>query len=103
MARPIPIFEQKNEKRDREVDFKILFWQHSYLLRFKENNGTLFNYRNGRLIYWGLFPLHLFFLPLSSSFFFFFHPTTVDSAFNELGYNEISELLNIHFLKSDFF
>ena len=27
---------------------------------------------------------------------------TVDSAFNELGYNEISEFLNIHFFKTDF-
>ena len=28
--------------------------------------------------------------------------STVDSAFNELGYKEISEFLNIHFFKSDF-
>ncbi len=28
---------------------------------------------------------------------------TVYSAFNELGYNEISEFLNIHFFKTDFF
>ena len=28
---------------------------------------------------------------------------TVDSAFNELGYNEISEFLNIPFFKIDFF
>ena len=27
---------------------------------------------------------------------------TVDSAFNELGYNEISEFLKIHFFKTDF-
>ena len=27
---------------------------------------------------------------------------TVDSAFNELGFNEISEFLNIHFFKTDF-
>ena len=27
---------------------------------------------------------------------------TVDSAFNELGYNEIFEFLNIHFFKTDF-
>ena len=27
---------------------------------------------------------------------------TVDSAFNELGYNEISEFLNIQFFKSSF-
>ena len=26
---------------------------------------------------------------------------TVDSAFNELGYNDISEFLNIHFFKTD--
>ena len=29
--------------------------------------------------------------------------STVDSAFNELDYNEISEFLNIHFFKTDFF
>ena len=28
--------------------------------------------------------------------------STVDSAFNELGYNEIPEFLNIHFFKTDF-
>ena len=28
---------------------------------------------------------------------------TVDSAFNELSYNEIFEFLNINFLKTDFF
>ena len=28
---------------------------------------------------------------------------TVDSAFNELGYNKLSEFLNIHLFKSDFF
>ena len=28
---------------------------------------------------------------------------TVDSAFNELGFNEISEFLNIHFFITDFF
>ena len=28
---------------------------------------------------------------------------TVDSAFNELGYSEISEFLKIHFFKTDFF
>ena len=27
---------------------------------------------------------------------------TVDSAFNELGYNEISDFLNIHFFITDF-
>ena len=27
----------------------------------------------------------------------------MDSAFNELGYNEISVFLNIHFFKTDFF
>ena len=26
----------------------------------------------------------------------------MDSAFNELGYNEISEILNIHYFKTDF-
>ena len=30
-------------------------------------------------------------------------PSTVDSAFNELGYNEISEFLNIHFFITDLF
>ena len=28
---------------------------------------------------------------------------TVDSALNELGYNEISQSLNIHFFKTDYF
>ena len=27
----------------------------------------------------------------------------MDSAINELGYNEVSEFLNIHFFKTDFF
>ena len=27
----------------------------------------------------------------------------MDSAFNELGFNEISEFLNIHFFKTEFF
>ena len=29
--------------------------------------------------------------------------TTVDAVFNELGYNQISEFLNLHFFKTDLF
>ena len=39
---------------------------------------------------------HLWFVKLLSLI-------TVDSAFNELGYGEIFEFLNIHFFKTDFF
>ena len=40
--------------------------------------------------------------PSTISFFFSF-VGTVDSAFNELGYDEISEFLDTHFFKTDLF
>ena len=36
------------------------------------------------------------------STFFTMHESTVDSAFNELGYDKIWEFLNINFFKTDF-
>ena len=46
------------------------------------------------------FHLHLYFLIVLLQY--TLYCTTVNSAFNELGYNEISQFLNLNFFKTDF-